>query len=132
MRPIKSFSIFPRMIAVCSVLACASAIVPSPIYAQDSTKQTTTKSASNHPSEQDIVNAKSQGLVWVNTSTRVYHKGGDNYGKTKHGKFMTEAEARQQGFKEAKEPAGGAPIPHKNDQSGIDASPKSHSSTPSK
>lgn len=89
-------------------------------------------STSASPSQQEINNAKSQGLVWVNTSTHAYHKGGTTYGKTKHGKFMTEADARQHGYKEAKEPPTGNPIPHSKDQSGIDSTAATHNSTPPK
>ncbi len=53
------------------------------------------------PSSQDIVAAKASGKVWVNTESGVYHKGGRWYGKTKAGKFMTEAEAKAAGYKEA-------------------------------
>ena len=96
-------------------------------------KTTSQKQAdtSSHPSDQDIANAKSQGQVWVNTSSRVYHKAGENYGKTKHGKFMTEEEARQQGFRAAKEPEAAKSSP-KKDQSGLDGSANTHSSTPPK
>ncbi len=45
----------------------------------------------------------SPGMVWVNTATKVYHREGDPYyGKTKHGKYMTESEAIQQGYRLAK------------------------------
>ena len=53
---------------------------------------------------QEITDAKAKGMVWVNTSTKVYHKEGGFYGKTKKGKFMTADEAKNAGYKAAKEP----------------------------
>jgi len=41
--------------------------------------------------------------VWVNTESGVYHTGGRWYGTTKKGKFMSEAEAKQAGYKLAKD-----------------------------
>jgi hypothetical protein len=56
------------------------------------------------PSTQEIADARAKGLVWVNLGTRVYHKDGDFYGKTKRGKFMSEDDAKKAGFHEAKLP----------------------------
>jgi hypothetical protein len=45
----------------------------------------------------------SAGTVWVNTDTGAYHKQGTRwYGKTKHGKYMLEADAVKAGYKPAK------------------------------
>ncbi len=57
--------------------------------------------ASPAPSSPEIATARSSGKVWVNLDSGVYHKGGRWYGKTKNGKFMTEAEAKAAGYKEA-------------------------------
>jgi hypothetical protein len=85
------------------------------------------------PSAQDIANAKSQGLVWVNLNSRVYYKDGQFYGKTKHGKFITENEAQKQGFREAKDSSSKKGTKKKQpDQSGIDSTVETHSSTPPK
>lgn len=47
-----------------------------------------------------------KGMVWVNLESKVYHREGDRwYGKTKRGKFMTEADAIAAGYRAAKEGA---------------------------
>jgi hypothetical protein len=52
-------------------------------------------------SDAEIASAKSSGAVWVNLDSGVYHKGGRWYGKTKSGKFMSEADAKKAGYREA-------------------------------
>lgn len=43
------------------------------------------------------------GMVWVNLDSKVFHQPGSQwYGKTKNGKFMTEADAIAAGYREAK------------------------------
>jgi hypothetical protein len=43
------------------------------------------------------------GLVWVNSESHIYHKEGSRfYGKTKQGKYMSEAEAIKEGDRASK------------------------------
>ncbi len=69
---------------------------PSKTTRKTAAATTTTASAS------DIANAKSKGMVWVNTESKVYHSSGKYYGNTKHGQFMSEADAKKAGYKAAK------------------------------
>ena len=52
----------------------------------------------------DAPSPPAKGMVWVNTSTKVYHYEGDHwYGNTKEGKYMTEDEAIKAGYRASKQ-----------------------------
>ena len=68
---------------------------PAPPRAAAAAKTASTSTAAQQP--------PAPGMVWVNLETKVFHREGDRYyGKTKNGKFMTEADAVKAGYREAK------------------------------
>ena len=84
----------------------APAATPAAAPAAKSTKGSPANSAG--VSDADIARAQSSGMVWVNTDSKVYHKSGRYYGKTKQGKFMSEADAKKANYREAKQEVGTA------------------------
>jgi hypothetical protein len=65
-------------------------------------KSSSAKTTTTAPSDSEIADAKAKGMVWVNTSSKIYHKEGKSYGKTKRGQFMSEDDAKKAGYREAK------------------------------
>ena len=90
-------------IAPMVAVSTAGPTAPSPPKTPTAVKPT--ESAKGGGGEARVPPAK--GMVWVNTGSSVFHHEGDRwYGKTKEGKFMTEADAVKAGYRAPKE--GGA------------------------
>jgi cytoskeletal protein RodZ len=78
----------------------------APAAAPTTTPASTTPAASTPAAKpaatQQTPSAKSNLMVWVNTDSGVYHKPGTRfYGKTKQGKYMSEADAIKAGYRPA-------------------------------
>ena len=95
------------MLALAVTLSTVVPAIAQALKSGEQAKTATTKKvvdAVAAPSDKDIADAKAKGMVWVNTGTKVYHKDGQFYGKTKKGKFMTEDDAKKAGNRAAQEP----------------------------
>jgi hypothetical protein len=79
--------------------APANSMAPTPAAKTAPAKTASKAATSPAASDPQIASAKSSGMVWVNTDSGIYHKGGRWYGKTKTGKFMSEADAKAAGYK---------------------------------
>jgi DNA uptake protein ComE-like DNA-binding protein len=80
--------------------ASAPAPAPAPAPAASAPASAPASAAKNAPQAQP---SPGSGMVWVNLDSGVYHKEGTRYyGKTKNGKYMSEADALKAGYRAAK------------------------------
>ena len=94
-------------------IVLAAAVVTGSAFAFQGAPATATKTtkaapaaAIAPPTDADIAAATKRGDVWLNENTKVYHKSADKeYGKTKKGAFMSEADAQKAGGHLSKEGA---------------------------
>jgi hypothetical protein len=83
--------------------AAAPKPTPPPVPAQTKTKESASKTSKTAEAPTPAQPPPAKGMVWVNLDTKVFHREGDRwYGKTKHGKYMTESDAVKAGYTEAK------------------------------
>lgn len=91
----------PAPVAPAPAPVAAAPVAPAPAAAAPAGPVTSAAPAATTPVQQPT----GKGMVWVNTSTKVYHREGDPwYGKTKHGKYMSEPDAIAAGYHASKEP----------------------------
>ena len=93
--------ISPLVTAAAPAPAASSASAPAPASRSSASMKPATAS---EPAASTAGPPPQKGMVWVNTETKVFHREGDKwYGNTKHGKYMTEADALKAGYRESKE-----------------------------
>src|SRR6266446_3738379 len=102
----KSFAVLgvTLMFSMGPVLQRVLVAQTTPSKDSKTTKSSSAKTSSDTaaPLDSEIADAKAKGMVWVNLSSKIYHKEGKFYGKTKRGKFMSEDDPKKAGYREAK------------------------------
>lgn len=95
-----------QLLSLLALLGLSLSLMAIPSFAKSSNSQKSKMAASGtqaNTSRMTPQQAAAKGLVWVNPKSKVFHRSGDQwYGKTKKGKYMTEAEAVKEGYHEAK------------------------------
>ena len=76
----------------------AAAPTPPPTPAPAAASAPAAKASTSSKAAKTLAPGGGPGLVWLNTSSKVYHcYGGADYGTTKAGAYMSEADAKAKG-----------------------------------
>jgi len=82
----------------------SSSASTAPSSSSPNAKASKSASKTAEPEEVAYQPPPSKGMVWVNLDSKIFHREGDRwYGKTKNGKYMTEADAVKEGYRVSKE-----------------------------
>lgn len=98
-----------RTLAIAAAMFCAAgafaqtaapaAKASAPAVTAPAAKAAATPSAPAAKAAKTVAPGGGNGKVWVNTASKVYHcEGSKDYGTTKVGEYMTEADAKAKGF----------------------------------
>jgi DNA uptake protein ComE-like DNA-binding protein len=102
--PAKTIETISPLVTVSAKPAAPAATAPPPAPASKPAAAPAKPSSSGTAASASAGPPPSKGMVWVNTETKVFHREGDKwYGNTKHGKYMTEADAVKAGYRESQE-----------------------------